>query len=91
MNGSWLRVKDSGLMIMTQDEKWIAKYNEVMDFIKTNKRNPSRHRIEEHNMLSWVKQQRKLIKAGAFKIERMKKFLNLEDLFEQYKRLNQYQ
>ena len=25
---------------MTQDEKWQAKYDEVMDFIKTNKRNP---------------------------------------------------
>ena len=27
---------------MTQDERWQAKYNEVMDFIETNHRNPSR-------------------------------------------------
>ena len=40
---------------MTQDEKWIARYNEVMTFIETNKRNPSRHRIEEHDMLNWLK------------------------------------
>ena len=39
---------------MTQEEKWMARYNEVMEFIKTNKRNPSRHRIEEHNMLNWI-------------------------------------
>ena len=26
---------------MTQDEKWKAKYNEVVAFIETNKRNPS--------------------------------------------------
>ena len=75
---------------MTQDEKWILKYNEVMDFIKTSKRNPSKHRIEEHNMLSWIKQQRKLIKAGSFKPERMKRFEKLEKLFEENKRLNQW-
>ena len=40
---------------MTQDEKWIARYNEVMTFIETNKRNPSRHRIDEHDMLNWLK------------------------------------
>lgn len=26
-------------MVMTQDEKWLARYDEVMEFIKTNKRN----------------------------------------------------
>ncbi len=40
---------------MTQDEKWLIKYNEVEDFIKTSKRNPSKHRIEEHDMLNWLK------------------------------------
>ena len=36
---------------MTQDERWQKRYNEVIDFIETNKRNPSKHRIEEHDML----------------------------------------
>ena len=53
---------------MTQEERWIAKYNEVVDFIETNHRNPSRHpnhrnpsrhRIEEHDMLNWLKANRK--------------------------------
>ena len=43
---------------MTQEKRWLIRYNEVMDFIETNHRNPSKHRIEEHNMLNWVKQQR---------------------------------
>lgn len=34
---------------MTQDERWIAKYKEVIGFIMIHHRNPSRHRIEEHN------------------------------------------
>ena len=76
---------------MTQEEKWQAKYEEVVDFIETNQRNPSRHRIEEHKMLSWIKQQRKLIKAGTFKEDRMKKFEKLLVLIEEYKRVNQYQ
>jgi hypothetical protein len=42
-------------------------------------------------MLSWIKHQRKLIKAGTFKEDRMKKFERLEKLFEENKRLNQYQ
>jgi hypothetical protein len=76
---------------MTQDEKWMAKYQEVVDFIKTNKRNPSKHRIEEHNMLNWLKASRKLINAEKMKPERVKMFEKLQELVEQYKRINQYQ
>ena len=76
---------------MTQEEKWLIRYNEVMEFIKTNKRNPSRHRIEEHNMLNWLKACRKIINAGKMKPERMKKFEELQELMEEYKRVNQYQ
>ena len=32
---------------MTQDERWNAKYKEVIDFIRTNHRNPSKHIDEE--------------------------------------------
>lgn len=39
---------------MTQEERWLTKYNEVMDFIESHHRNPSRHRIEEHDMLNWL-------------------------------------
>lgn len=36
---------------MTQEERWKTKYNEVVDFINANHKCPSRHRIEEHNVL----------------------------------------
>lgn len=75
---------------MTQDERWIAKYNEVMDFIKANHRNPSRHRLEEHDMLNWMKATRKRMNAGELKEERLVKFKELLALSEQYKRKNQY-
>ena len=76
---------------MTQDEKWQAKYDEVMEFIKTNKRNPSKHRIEEHDMLNWVKANRKLVNAGKLKAERVGQFKELQELVEKYKRKNQYE
>ena len=40
---------------MTQDERWNLHYNEVKSFIEENHRNPSKHRIEEHDMLNWLK------------------------------------
>jgi len=75
---------------MTQDEKWKAKYNEVVEFIETNHRNPSKHRIEEHDMLNWVKVNRKALNAGKMKADRVEKFRKLQEMTEQYRRKNQY-
>ena len=49
---------------MTQEERWNIRYQEVMAFIEANHRNPSKHRIEEHDMLNWVKANRKALNAG---------------------------
>lgn len=76
---------------MTQDERWIAKYNEVVGFIESNHRNPSRHRIDEHDMLNWLKATRKRMNAGELKPERVEQFNKLMELMEQYKRKNQYE
>ena len=76
---------------MTQDERWNLRYQEVMDFIETNHRNPSKHRIEEHDMLNWIKQQRKLINAEKLKEERIEPFNKLLALIVENKRINQYQ
>jgi hypothetical protein len=76
---------------MTQDEKWLTKYNEVIDFIETNHRNPSKHRIEEHDMLNWLKANRKAMNAGKLNPNRVEMFNKLLALCEEYKRKNQYQ
>ena len=75
---------------MTQDERWIARYNEVKDFIETNKRNPSKHRLEEHDMLNWVKANRKALNAGKLKDNRVEAFEKLLVLMEENKRVNQW-
>lgn len=67
------------------------KYKEVVDFIETNHRNPSKHRIEEHLLLNWVKQQRKLMNAGTLKPDRVEAFQKLLELWEENRRVNQNQ
>ena len=75
---------------MTQDERWMARYNEVKTFIETTHRNPSKHRLEEHDMLNWLKANRKRMNAGEMKEDRQALFENLLELGEKVKRVNQY-
>ena len=76
---------------MTRDERWMIRYNEVKCFIETNHRNPSKHRIEDHDMLNWLKANRKALNAGKMKPERLEMFRRLLSLMEEYKRKNQYE
>lgn len=76
---------------MTQDELWSSKYQEILDWMKANKRNPSKHRIEEHDYINWIKYNRKIIKAGKMKEDRLPLFNQLLSLMEEYKRVNQWQ
>ena len=76
---------------MTQDERWNKRYEEVKGFIEEKKRNPSKHRIEEHDMLNWVKHNRKVYNTGELKEERREPFKKLLALIEENKRKNQYE
>lgn len=76
---------------MTQEERWMVKYNEVIDFIEANHRNPSKYRLEEHDMLNWVKANRKALNARKMKVERIERFMVLLELTKLYRRKNQYE
>ena len=76
---------------MTQDERWNIRYNEVKTFIEENHRNPSKHRIEEHDMLNWLKANRKALNAGKMKPERVEKFRKLLEMTEHYRKKNQWE
>jgi hypothetical protein len=77
---------------MTQEEKWMLKYNEVKNFIETNHRNPSHHDPEErYKYINWLKQQRKLLNAGNLKEDRVERFKELMELCDKYRHVNQYQ
>ncbi len=85
-------LQNSILPKMTQDEKWIARYNKVVTFIETNKRNPSKYDAEERGEYdTWLKHNRKVLNAGKMKAERVEKFRKLLEMTEQYRRKNQYE
>ena len=75
---------------MTQDERWLDKYNEVKTFIETNRRNPSKFIPEERGLRNWVQHQQKLVNKDGLKPERVEKYKELLVLMEEYKRKNQY-
>ena len=77
--------------MMTQDERWQKLYNEVVTFIETNKRNPSKYdELERGKYLNWLKANRKALNAGKMKPERVEKFERLMEMMEENKRVNQW-
>ena len=75
---------------MTQDERWLAQWKEVTDFMEANKRRPSKFVDEERGMRNWWKHQQKLLNAGELKPHRIEKFNELLKLGERNKHVNQY-
>ena len=76
---------------MTQDERWMTRYKEVVNFIEANHRNPSKYVPEEKLMVHFLKRGRKLMNAGELTEPRLSMFKELMELSEKYKRKNQYQ
>ena len=76
---------------MTQEEKWLNNYREVVQYMDTYHRNPSKHRIEDHLMLNWLKHQRKLMNKGELKPDRVVMFRRLMEKIDRLKRVNQWE
>ena len=69
----------------------MKRYEDVVGFINANHRNPSKYVDSERGLRNWVKQQKKLMNAGALEGQRLMMFNELLGLGEKYKRVNQYQ
>ena len=78
------------MSIMTQDELWLKKYQDVKDFMETKQRNPSKYYPKDRDMHNWFKHNRKLLNAGKMKEDRVEMFEKLLELGEKYKRVNQW-
>ena len=76
---------------MTQDERWQLQYEQMMTFMETYHRRPSKHRLEEHDMLNWFKATKKRIAKGNYPEDRLEKFKLLMEVADKYRRLNQYE
>ena len=76
---------------MTQGERWMIRYKEVIAFMEREHRKPSKYYPEEKLMFHFIHHNKKLYNAGALKAERVEAFERLLALCERYKRVNQYQ
>ena len=76
---------------MTQNESWNKHYQEIMEFVKANKRRPSKYRKEELHMVYWIKYCKKLINQDRMKDARKKKFERLMNFINKFQRKNQYE
>lgn len=75
---------------MTQDDRWITRYNEVKSFFEDNHRNPSKYHEGEMLMVHFLKRGRKQMNAGELTEPKLSMFKELLVLAEEYKRKNQY-
>lgn len=75
---------------MTQDERWMIRFNEVKCFIEEHHRNPSKYYDEEKLMVHFLKRNRKFMNAGQLLEPRLSKFKELLGLSERYKHVNQW-
>ena len=75
---------------MTQEERWSLRYNDVKNFIETNHRNPSKYYPEERLMVHFLKRGRKMLNAGEMAEPRFSQFLELLELSNKYKHVNQW-
>lgn len=77
---------------MTQEERWLLQYEQLMTFMEANHRRPSKHRLEEHDMLNWFKHTKKMIAKAqdTYPPERLELFNKLLALADKYRRTNQY-
>lgn len=77
---------------MRQEERWLARYNEVRSFIEATHRNPSKYDDTERGLYyNWLRHNTKLYNSGRLKQERVEMFKELIVLMEENKHKNQYQ
>ncbi len=75
---------------MDQDELWMNSFREIVDFMETNHRKPSKYAPDERNMHNWWKHNKKLMNAGELKAERVELFKILLEMGERYRHVNQW-
>ena len=74
-----------------RSQQWEDNYNKVWEFVTANHRGPSRHHIEEHRMLNWMKFNRRKLNANVMDDAQNERFLRLQDLIHSFHRVNQYE
>lgn len=67
---------------MTQEERWITRYKEVVNFIEANHRNPSKYAQEEKLIVHFGKRGRKAYECWRVEEIRQSRFKEILTLVE---------
>ena len=76
--------------VADDEGRWLYICNQIVTFIKTRKRRPSKHHPEDRQMHNWIKHNKRLLARGEMPPERVRHFQELLDLAAKYRRVNQY-
>ena len=80
--------KKSERKAVKQDDLWNQKWQAYKDFMEKNKRCPSKHHAEELVLFDWFKHNKKLLKRGKMREDRIAKFTQLYGEAEDLQRKN---
>ena len=75
---------------MKRQASWNTNYRKVWAFVEAHHRGPSRHHPEEHQMLNWMKFNRKKLNSDKLSTESKERFVMLMDFIHSFHRVNQY-
>lgn len=64
---------------ITHEESWHRNFGLLKTYIEEHHHLPDKKKMENRDLLSWAKYQRKRIKAGALDEEKTRLFLELMD------------
>lgn len=75
---------------MTHDERWQQMWQTCFDFMRKNKRRPSKYAPAERPLVNWLKHNRKLLNQGKMPERRKAAFARLLAEAGKCRRINQY-
>ena len=75
---------------MNNDERWNQNYEQMMVYMKQWGHRPSKYQLEDHQLLNWLKYNRKALRQGRMPEQRVERFRELLVMAERVRRINQY-
>ena len=70
---------------------WEENCRKIIGYMERCHRRPSKHRPEDHQMLNWMKYNKKRLARGEMSPARQELFRRLLAVAEKYRRVNQFQ
>ena len=61
------------------EAKWLAKYQQLKDYVEQHRQLPDKKKVENRGLLNWWKYNKKLAKLGKLSEEKLRMLQELSD------------